>query len=125
MKNFLSQEELSIIVEHKDVRQLEIVLDRVILYAVEEALKQLPSIATRLVKNMAAVNNMTQDFIKKNNYQDNLPVVQEVIMQVEAENPGKDYDQILALSRVKIDDILANVKKVEDKLPFTIDGVKA
>lgn len=75
------------------------ILSRVYNKAVEDALRQTPDLMLRLFVAQQAQSKLVSDFYEKNpGFKEHRDIVQSTVQQVEAKNPGKDYNFILGLS---------------------------
>jgi ATP-dependent protease Clp ATPase subunit len=101
--DFVTKYDLLEIVSEKNAERLNEILTSVASAAVEEALRLLPTVTAQLIKTSVAIENMSGEFLEKNpGFKDNIGIVQKVVMQTEAENPGSNYSQVLEKAAPKI-----------------------
>ncbi len=84
--------------------------------AVEEALRVMPSVVDHLTKQTFYLNNLSSSFYKKNpTLKGQRKLVKEIVMQVESENPGDTYEQVLDKTAEKVKKILEEKEKITPK----------
>ena len=83
---------------------------KVVKLSVEESLKALPHVMTHLAKQTDYLKGLSVKFYKDNkDLVNHKPFAAKIIEQVEAENPGKQYEYILEISAKRAREALAKI----------------
>lgn len=94
---FISKEECEILGMGLDEELLNEILSRVYNAAIEEAIKKLPDVVSRMVRNTTATQVMTKKFFSVNKgFDKHTDIVAGVIEDIESQYPNKDYKDILS-----------------------------
>lgn len=85
---------------------------KVVKLSVEESLKALPHVMTHLSKQTDYLKKLSVKFYNDNkDLVSHKPFVAQVIEQVESENPGKPYNEILEIAAWRAKEALAKMPK--------------
>ena len=85
---------------------------KVVKLSVEESLKALPHVMTHLAKQTDYLKKLSVKFYNDNkDLVPHMPFVSKVIEQVESENPGKPYSEILEIAAGRAKEALAKMPK--------------
>lgn len=108
---FVTKEEWKKITESEDEGPINEGLSRLYNKAVEDTIRRLPEVISRMLANTAAIQSMTKEFFAKNkDFEAHKPTVAAVVQEVESANPGLSYDKILEkaepLIRAKINAVV-------------------
>jgi hypothetical protein len=108
---FISDEEFEELKKAETAELLNEVLTRLHTRAIEDCIKMLPEVVTRMVANTTATNAMTKDFYSRNKgFKDHKEIVMSVVQEVESQNPGLDYSEILKKAEPIIKKKIGNEK---------------
>lgn len=79
------------------------VISNIVKLSVEESLRVLPMVVTHLAKQSTYISNLSEKFYKENpDLVNHKELVSKTVEQVEKENPGKTYKEILSISLPRI-----------------------
>ena len=93
------------------------VLSRIHNSAVETAMKMTPELTASLIKNSLAIHRIKEKFYDNNpEFFKHKDLVQNVVQDVEAKNPGADYQDILAKATPIIKQKLSIVTETVNQL---------
>lgn len=93
---FISKEEWETLNAQQNEDLINEVLSRVYNAAIEKALTKLPEVVSRMVANTAANKAMTTEFYSKHEeFVYHKEIVASVVQEIDAQNPGKNYSEIL------------------------------
>lgn len=111
---FISPDEWSIIRNSDSVDALNEVLERLHTKAVENALRSMPELISRLVKKSVAMERMSAAFYERNKeFLQHKPLVQETMLKVELENPTADYDELLRKTELEVKKKIASTANID------------
>lgn len=103
---FISKEEVAYLdsaTQEERYKFLNEVFSRIHNKSVEDAMRATPDLTAKLLKSTAVVNDMMRNFKKKHpEYIGNEELVKKIIMDVEVENPGANYEDILTKAEPRI-----------------------
>ena len=110
---FISKEECEMLGTRLDEELLNEILSRVYNAAIEKAITKLPEVISRMVASKTATQAMTNDFFKRNkDFENHKEIVASVIQEIDSQNPGMNYDEILKdAESIIIEKIIATYKK--------------
>ena len=110
---FISKEECEMLGTRLDEELLNEILSRVYNAAIEKAITKLPEVVSRMVASTTATQAMTNDFFKRNkDFENHKEIVASVIQEIDSQNPGMNYDEILKdAESIIIEKIIATYKK--------------
>lgn len=112
---FVTREEWQQVRESESERPINEVLSRLYNKAVEDTLRKLPEVISRMLANTAAIQSMTKAFFEKNkDFEAHKPTVAAVVQEVESANPGLNYDKILELAEPVIREKINAVTGIKD-----------
>ena len=84
----------------EDRQEVEFIVQQ----AIENAFLKLPEITSKMLVRHYALTNAWKKFWKDNpQYSKHGQLVAEIVSKVDSENPGMDYDSILAKSKARIE----------------------
>lgn len=82
--------------QHGNEELLNEILSRVCNKAMEDTLRKLPEVVSRMLKSTIATQNMSKDFFDRNKDFVNYPdIVNSVVQDTESKNPNASYKDIL------------------------------
>jgi hypothetical protein len=114
---FISKEESEILGLGADEDLLNEILSRVYNAAIEKALTKLPEVVSRMVANTAANKAMTKEFYSKNErFVGHKEIVASVVQEMDAQNPGKNYSEILEEAAPIIEQKIETIEKQKSLL---------
>jgi hypothetical protein len=103
---FITKEEARTLAEGSADKQHEVLNElcaRVYSRAVEDTIRKIPSVMSRLLVSIPAQKLLVEDFYKRNpDFIDHKDVVTKVIERIESDNPGKDYSALLVEAEQEI-----------------------
>lgn len=115
---FISSEEWKRLTEEQDESLMNEVLSRVHNAAVENTIRKIPELLSRMVKTTTATHAMTEDFFKRNElFKKHRDTVMQVVRDVESRNPDWDYTKILNAAEPLIKE------KLSIKIPSLDTGI--
>ena len=115
---FISSEEWKRLTEEQDESLMNEVLSRVHNAAVENTIRKIPELLSRMVKTTTATYAMTEDFFKRNeSFKEHRDIVMQVVRDVESRNPDWDYTKILNVAEPLIKE------KLSVKIPSLDTGI--
>lgn len=98
---FIDKDDLQLILAggEKAVEHLNKILFKVAQRAVEDTLRSLPAIINNLTMQAATIQKLGEDFYKSNSeFTKHKDLVGQTIELIEAENPGKTFEDVLKLA---------------------------
>lgn len=97
---------------------------KVVKLSVEESLKALPHVMTHLAKQIDYLKKLSVKFYQDNkDLANHRPFVAQVIEQVESENSGKPYEEILDMAARRAREALVKIAKDRPDKSFTQNSV--
>ena len=112
---FITNEEWKVLLEQPNEILINEILSRVYNAAVEEAIKKLPEVVTRMVKNTTATQIMTKEFFAANKgFDKHTEIVAGVLEDIESQYPNKDYKDVMAEAVPLIREKIAASKNIPD-----------
>ena len=115
---FISQEEWKRLTEEMDESLMNEILSRVHNAAVENTIRKIPELLSRMVKTTTATHAMTEDFFTRNiSFKEHKDIVTQVVRDVESRNPDWDYTKILNVAEPLIKE------KLSIKIPNLDTGI--
>jgi hypothetical protein len=113
---FIAKEEWQQMQGEQGFDMINEVLMRVYNRAVEDAIRSIPSVISRLLVSIPARKKLIKDFHERNpSYKDHKEIVAKVVQDVESDNPDMDYDQLLRASEPIIN---RHIEACTSKLPL-------
>jgi hypothetical protein len=98
--------------------QFKMYTTRLVKLCVEESLKALPSVITHLANHADYMKNLSNKFYNENKDLNNYRrLVSNIIQHVEANNPGRSYEDVLEEAKEKSRKVISMLKLKEDKDP--------
>jgi len=89
-------------------------LTKLVKLCVEESLRALPAVVKHLAGQADYLKTLSEEFYKENkDLVSHKKTMANVMMEVEAKNPGMDYDEVLKISAEKSRDIISKMKDVK------------
>ena len=89
-------------------------LTKLVKLCVEESLRTLPAVVKHLAGQADYLKTLSEEFYKENkDLVSHKKTMANVMMEVEAKNPGMDYDEVLKISAEKSRDIISKMKDVK------------
>jgi len=102
--------------------EVNIFVEKLINISGERVLKALPSVIDFLVKQTSYIKELSTDFYAKNkDLVEHKDLVAHIIEQVESDNPGKKYEEILAKVAPEARKKLSHTYNVKNEDAFSLD----
>lgn len=121
--NFITPEEWQAMKTATSPNVLNEILTRMHHRTVEDALRSMPELISRLVRKSQTMQQTTAEFFDKNkDFKDHKAVVAEAVMQVELKNPTADYSTILELATPEIAKTLRSTQVANIDRTFAFKG---
>jgi hypothetical protein len=106
--NFITKEEAQVITGtdsdlDKKFDVLREICSRVYSRAVEDTVKKLPSVISRLLVSIPAQKKLIEEFFQRNpSFNDHKAAAVKIIERIESDNPSKDYAALLSKAEPEI-----------------------
>jgi predicted unusual protein kinase regulating ubiquinone biosynthesis (AarF/ABC1/UbiB family) len=89
--------------------------------AAEEALRTMPQVVDHLTKQSMYLQKLSRKFYKDNpDLEPHKDLVRDIIMQMEGENPGDTYEQVLDKTKEKVRTVIKEKDKSKSGGPLTL-----
>lgn len=93
--------------------ELNELFDKVVSASVEQALRMIPGVVDYMVRHATYLNQLSTNFYEKHpELAEHKDIVTKVLEQVESENPGKPYEELLNKTVPKAKEVLSGRNKI-------------
>lgn len=116
IRTIISREEYESMKGYPDYDQFCSYIMQIVKLAVEESLKILPQTMSHLSKQVDYLKMLSTKFYSENkDLVPHKPLVAKTIEQVESENPGMPYEDILKISATKARSLVSEASKISSQ----------